>query len=96
MKEFRILINTTYICVSVQYYRVCICEFTLYMYKMQPGGSLSSVDRSPGSPRRCLCVFHLLTPPDHGGLGPVDHLELLVLSWGQHVYSTKTLACAAV
>ena len=31
----------------------------------------------------------MVTPLDHGGLGPGDHLELLVLSWGQHIYSTK-------
>ena len=34
--------------------------------------------------------------PDHGVQGPVDHLELLVLSLGLHVYSTKTLACITV
>ena len=52
---------------------------------------------------------HLLTDPQdlpgdvseeyryyHGGLGPVDYLELLVLSLGQHVYSTETLACVIV
>ena len=63
---------------------------------MQPGGSLSSVDRSPGSPKKCLYQSQIQAPPDHGGLEPVDHLELLVLSWGQHVYSTKTLACVTV
>ena len=62
----------------------------------QPGGSLSSVDRSPGSPRRCLCIIQVLTPPYHGALGPVDHLELFVLSWGQLVYCTGTLAWVAV
>ena len=62
----------------------------------QPDGSLSSVDRSPGSPRRCLCIVQVLTSPDHGELGPVDHLELLVISLGQHVYNTKTLACLTV
>ena len=64
--------------------------------KGQPGGSLSSVDRSPGSPRRCLCIDQVLTSPDHGELGPVDHLELLLLLLGQHVYNTKTLACLTV
>ena len=62
----------------------------------QPGGSLSSVDRSLVSPRRCLRIVQVLTPPDHGELGPVDHLELLALSLGQHVYSTETLACITV
>ena len=41
-------------------------------------------------------MVQVQTPPGHGGLGPVDHQELLVLSWGQHVYSTKTLACVTV
>ena len=57
----------------------------------QPGGSLSSVDRSPGSPRKCLRDLIVQIPSDHGGLGPVDHLELLVLPQGQNVcISTKT------
>ena len=62
----------------------------------RPGGSLPSVDRSPGSPRRCLCIVQAQTTPDQGILTPVDHLELLVLSLGQHDYSTKTLACITV
>ena len=38
----------------------------------------------------------VLTLPDHDELGPVDHLELLVLSLGQRVYSIETLACVTV
>ena len=46
----------------------------------QPVGSLQSVDKSSGPPCRWSSILHALTPPDHGALGPVDHLELLVLS----------------
>ena len=59
--------------------------------KGQPGGSLSSVDRSPGSPRRCLSTVHVHTVPGHGGLGPVASLELSVLMLCQCVCDTKTL-----
>ena len=62
----------------------------------QPGSPLRAPDRSPGSPRRYLSMVHLLTPLDHDGLEPLDHIELPVLSWDQQVYSTKTLACVTV
>ena len=57
----------------------------------QPGGSLSSVDRSPGSPRRCLCTDDLYTVPDHSGQGSVAPRELFVLMLYQCVYNTRTL-----
>ena len=59
--------------------------------KGQPGGSLPSVDRSPGSPRRCLCTDQIDTVPDHGGLGPGAPIELLVLMLCQCVCHKKTL-----
>ena len=62
----------------------------------QPVGSLQSVDKSSGSPSRSFSILHVLIPHDHGALGPVDHLELLVLSCGLHVYSTKTPVCVTV
>ena len=49
---------------------------TVHRSTKQPGGSLPSVDRSLGSPRRCLWSIYLLARPDHDGLGPTDHLEL--------------------
>ena len=39
-------------------------------------------------------MFLVQTSP--GGLEPVDYLELLVLSLGQHVYSTETLAFVTI
>ena len=59
--------------------------------KGQPGGSLSSVDRSPGSPRRCLWTDKVHTVPDHGGLGTGAPLELSVLVLCQCVCNTRTL-----
>ena len=62
----------------------------------QPGGSLSSVDRSPGSPRRYLSVEFLYTVPDHGGLGPLASLVLLVLMLYHFVCNTGTLSSVTV
>ena len=39
----------------------------------QPGGSLRSVDRYPGSAMICLFAVVIHTTLDHGELGPVDH-----------------------
>ena len=58
---------------------------------VQPYGSLSSVDRSPGYSRRCLYTLHVHTVPDHSGLEPVDSLELFVLMLYQCVCSTRIL-----
>ena len=57
----------------------------------QPEGSLSSVDRSPGSPRRCLCTDDLHTVPDHSGQGSVAPRELFVLMLYQCVCNTRTV-----
>ena len=57
----------------------------------QPGGSLSSVDRYPGSPRRCLCIDNVHKIPDHSGLGPGAPLELFVIMFCQCVGNTRTL-----
>ena len=62
----------------------------------QPEGSLSYVDRSPGSPRRCLCPADIHTVPDHGGLGPGAPLELFVLMLCQCVCSTRTLLSVTI
>ena len=68
-----------------------IVSLTVGRNKEQPGGSLSSVDRSPGSPRRCLCTCLVHTIPDHGGLAPGAPLELFVLMLCLCVCNTRTL-----
>ena len=73
-----------------------IVLMTVGRNKGQPGGSLSSVDRSPGSPRRCLCADHVHTVPDHGGLGPVAPLEPFVLMLCQCVCNTRTLQSVTI
>ena len=57
----------------------------------QPGGYLSSGDRSPGSPRRYLCDAPVQTLPDRGELGPGAPLELRELMLYQCVCNTRTL-----
>ena len=68
-----------------------ILLLTVCRNKEQPGGFLSSDDRSPGSPRRCLCLDEIHTVPDHGRLGPGAPLELSLLMLCQFVCNTKTL-----
>ena len=68
-----------------------IVLLTVGRNKEQPEGSLSSVDRSPGSPRRCLWTDKVHTVHGHGGLGPVTPLELSVLILCQCVCNTRTL-----
>lgn len=56
---------------------------TIGMSIGHPECFLWSVDRSPGYPRRWLCVEHVHTFPDHGGVVSLPHLELIVPLLGQ-------------
>lgn len=67
---------------------VTIVWVTVGMSSWHPEGYMWYVDRSPGSPRRWICVKHVQIFSDRDRVVSVAHLELIVPLL-PNVYSTK-------